>query len=160
MQTVAVERESTSRTFPIRVKVRVRWEQHAEMDKALGDGVGISSAMRDAALRAIGRDDLVIEVDTPEARRRKSAPPKARTSNAPREYAGALVNLTHHQHLALDTYARDNAIALSALLRDSLLTELGMPLGKPLDKWYPLGKRRSQPAPEKRKVAAKKKRRR
>jgi hypothetical protein len=53
--------------------------------------------------------------------------------------------LTAQQHRALDDAARKQDVSLSFLLYSAVMTACKLPIRKPHDQWYQLGKRRSSP---------------
>jgi hypothetical protein len=107
-------------------------EQARLMDK-LDEQTPISAALRDAALRAIGRGDLVLHTQNASGYLATKVP----ITGEVREFYLSYVRLSARQFAALDIAARDKNIALSALMRDALMAELKLPLRKALDQWYP-----------------------
>lgn len=125
------------RTYTERIAVRITTELRDSLRARLADA-GIGAAMRDAALRAIGRDDLVLGEGRDESGH----------VNRPRGGGGGWctvgVNVTRKQRAELRAAARDGKTALSALLRDSLVAELGLPKPKASARGgWPLGARKS-----------------
>lgn len=127
------------RLYTERVPVRISTALRDQLQEKLAD-VGVAAAMRDAALCAIGRDDLVVGDGRDESGH------QARRSAG--EWATVGVNLTTAQKRALHSAAKAGGVALSALLCDSLLVRLRMPKRKPRARAdgrgsWPLGKRKS-----------------
>lgn len=126
------------RTYTERIAVRITTELRDSLRAKLADA-GIGAAMRDAALRAIGRDDLVLGEG-----RDESGHGAARAARATGDWAVVGVNLTSRQRAVLSGQARAQKVALSALLRDSLVAELGLPKPKASARGgWPLGARKS-----------------
>ena len=135
-------------------------ELRNQMAALLGADVGLGSAMRDAALKAIGRKDLIVDAEAVTPPQRK--PPRKAPNNM-RAYTTVGVNLTGEQLEAVDTAARARGVAVSALFIDALCVALGLPLREAEAIRYPLRRRRSAPpgtkAPKVRKTPAKAKKR-
>lgn len=133
------------RTYTELVPVRITAELRAELQDKLGQ-TGIGAAMRDVALRAIGRDDLVVS----EGRDESGHLARQRQPKGP--WVMVAVNLTKEQRQVLSEAAKGGGIALSALLRTAVVAELGLPAVEPREradgkgKW-PLGKRKASKAP-------------
>jgi hypothetical protein len=131
--------------------VRLLASERAKVLAKIGDGA-VGAAIRDSALRAIGREDLVIESPY-DTRRRGSQPPE------PTDSVIVQPKLTAQQHRALDDAARKQDVSLSFLLYAAVMTACKLPIRKPHDQWYQLGKRRSSPPDANAKKAAAPKRR-
>lgn len=108
------------KTFTAKVSVRMPAQQRYEIAERLGC-IGVAAALRDAALRAIGRADLIVGVSRDESGHRR------KQKKAPTGYAVLQVSMTSAQREALDVAARRAEVSLSSLVEDSLLVELGMP---------------------------------
>lgn len=129
------------RTYTERIAVRITTELRDSLRAKLADTnepvQGLGAAMRQAALHAIGRADLVMGDD------RNEAGHQARRSAAG-DWIVIGVNLTPAQKRALAKAAKSGEVALSALLRDSLVAELGLPRPKASARGgWPLGARKS-----------------
>lgn len=129
------------RIYTERVAVRITTELRDQLRAKLCD-VGVAAAMRDETLCSIGRSDLV-EKDS-----RDESGHQTRSQRAVGEWVTVGVNVTKAQKRALSAAAKSAGVALSALLRDSLVAELGLPAveSKPREDGrggWPLGKRKS-----------------
>lgn len=129
------------RIYTERIAVRITTELRDQLREEIGEA-GIAATMRDAALHAIGRGDLVLDRGRDESGH----------VNRPRGGGGGWctvgVNVTSKQRAALKAAARASDRALSALLRDSLVAALDLPPveSKPRSDGragWPLGKRKS-----------------
>lgn len=131
---------ATSKTYTERIAVRIPAQQRDEIEAQLGD-VGLTAAMRDATLRAIGREDLVIDEQRDEGghKRAKRSPSQAAWTVTP-------VPLTPLQRRAIDAAARAKEEAASKLMLDSLRFELGLSASATERGWrkgWPVGRRKS-----------------
>ena len=110
--------------------------EHWEELKALLPDVGVGTALRDAALRAIGRDDLVIESQ------RNDSGHRARKSSPQRAYANIPVGTTRQQKAAIAAAARKAKKSVAALMHDALRAELGLSPVDAAGKGWVRGRRR------------------
>jgi hypothetical protein len=88
------------KTYTERCGVYMRGEQRAELQAKLPAHVGIGAALRDAGLRSIGREDLVLES------RDESGHRKPGRSEA--EFVTAVVYMTREQKQAMDAFAKSS----------------------------------------------------
>lgn len=133
-----------ARTYTKRVSVAVRGKIRNQMEDLLPDS-GVGAVLRDATLRAIGRDDLVIDDGRDESGHRR--PRKATPL-----WVYVTVHLTAEQHAELVAAARSKSMSLSTLMLESALFELGLTPAPPSKTGgWTRGKRRSNPpaAPKK-----------
>jgi hypothetical protein len=119
----------------------MRGEQRAELQAKLPAHVGIGAALRDAGLRSIGREDLVLES------RDESGHRKPGRSEA--EFVTAVVYMTREQKQAMDAFAKSSGRSRSALMVDALRAELGLEPAEADDALggWQRGKRRSRKPP-------------
>lgn len=133
---------------PLRISVRIRGEVREKIERRIGDQ-GVEAALRAAALRAIGREDLI---DEPRNERGHK-----RTRKAVPEWVVMPVAVSPEQDAALRHAAKRDRRALSALMIDSLLEELRLrPRQTGAAKGWELGKRKSAPPKADRATAPKK----
>jgi hypothetical protein len=128
---------TSDRTYTERIAVRMPAEIREKIEKRLGD-TRLSAALRDAALRSIGRGDLVVATEPGPQRPRK---PGATWVVIP-------VPATVQQKKALGRSAKAQKIALSTLMLDALLAELRLATREASRGWrrgWELGRRRSSP---------------
>lgn len=126
-------------TYTEQVAVRLPATTRNEIERHLGDDVGLSAAMRNAALKAIGRADLIFD-----DQRDESGHKRKRTSSA--KWVITPVKMTLQQKRALAKAAKTAGSSLSALLLESLRFELGLATPAPgKHKGWQFGKRRSSP---------------
>lgn len=124
------------RTYTERIAVRITTELRDSLRAKLADA-GIGAAMRDAALRATGWENLVVDTARDESGHQARAA-------AVGQWVTVGVNMTKLQKRALAKAAKSGEVALSALLRDSLVAELGLPKPKASARGgWPLGARKS-----------------
>lgn len=132
-----------ARTYTKRVSAAMRGKIRNQIEERLPD-TGVGAVLRDATLRAIGRDDLVIDEGRDESGHRR---PRRST---PR-WVYVTVHLTVEQHAELVAAARSKSMSLSTLMVESALFELGIAAApKSTTGGWTRGKRRSSPPAKKR----------
>lgn len=120
----------------------MRGAQREDLTAQLPDS-GLGAFIRDATLKAIGREDLVLDDGRDESGHRK-------TSKASPPWVYVSAHLTAEQHAVLVAAARKQARSLSALMLDSALFELGLEPPPASNRGWTRGKRRSSPPAKKR----------
>jgi hypothetical protein len=115
-----------------------------QIERRLGD-VGLSSALRDSTLRALGRDDLVLEGRDESGHRGRKRRPDAEWTVIP-------VKMTPAQKAAIRAAAKAINVATSYLMVDALTAELDVKPRQPSAKTRgnTLGVRRRSDRPKKR----------
>jgi hypothetical protein len=122
----------------------MRGEHRWELQRALPQEIGVSGALRDAGLRSIGREDLVI--DSPRDEKGNRVLWK-HVSDKP--YVNVAVHVTKEQRDALRAAAKELGVSMSSLLLDALRSELRLKTVKPAEHpgGWTRGKRRSGTPP-------------
>jgi hypothetical protein len=132
---------SKPRIYTQRTSVSMRGEHRLEFEKALPPEASLAGSLRDAALRLIGADKLIVSSGRPETRRFwKDADPEDEPP-----WIFVAVNMTAEQKTVLLEAAKKRALTMSAFLQDALRLELGLPPVTESAKGWKRGARRSKP---------------
>lgn len=134
---------SKPRVYTVRTSVSMRREHRVEFEAALPEDVGLSTFLRDAALRYIGHGHLVVPATRAETRRfwRGEDEPEAPWVFLP-------ISMTKEQNAVLTKEAKKRSLTLSVLVQDALRLELGLPPAAETAKGWKRGERRSGPPPK------------
>lgn len=130
---------SRPRVYTRRTSVSMRGEHRDELEAQLTEDMTLGSMLRDAGLRVIGREDLVLEARDETGRRRVRHP----DTSPP--WVFVHVRLTSEQQRTLTDAAKSRSMSLSALLHDALRFELGLTPVTEAARGWKRGKRRSKP---------------
>ena len=134
------------RTYTRRTSIGMLGELRDAFEEALEDqaeGLALSARLRDAALRVIGRADLVLEGRDETGPRMRGETPK---------WVRVSVSMTDAQHEALKKAAKRADTTIGVLLQDALRYELGMapaPGTPEGSRGWKRGRRRSRSNPPK-----------
>lgn len=125
--------------YTVRTSIAMRGDQRDELEAHLPD-IGLRAMLRDAGLRVIGREDLVMGEGRDESGHRR----KRKAGSTP-PWVFVSVSLTAEQKRVLTAAAKSRSMSLSALLNDAVRFELGLPPVTESAKGWKRGKRRSKP---------------